>query len=365
MNTDRFRSGRAASGFTLVELLAATAAAVVVAGVALAVATHVLEQWARTGGSLVAAREAGQALELLERDLRSAVLARDGRVWLAATVQPDQAGAGDIRGTALGCWSASGQPKPGWASPGTAGSSLDLAPASGRLEDCRFGMAGVWLRLIAQVADDSTGPAGLAAPRAVGYQIVRHGAGGDPGATVRYSLFRSEVRTGGADSTFATGYDVFATAYNDPAVGGASLADAGNLRRPRRDQLLAGNVVDFGVRFRGRDAAGVPVLLFPTGNGNLGFAATVRDGTGTCSPVLGADPALPPVVASTHHYVWAEMSYGFPEEAEVFLRVLTEEGARQVEALEAGRLAGPTWWDLVRAHSQVFTRRVVFGGVAP
>jgi hypothetical protein len=60
----------------------------------------------------------------------------------------------------------------------------------------------------------------------------------------------------------------------------------------------------------------------------------------------------------------------FPQVVDVMIRVLTEDGARRLDALEAG--AGrlglrpaqyPTdaewWWGLVEANSEVFTRRIV------
>jgi hypothetical protein len=48
------------------------------------------------------------------------------------------------------------------------------------------------------------------------------------------------------------------------------------------------------------------------------------------------------------------------------VRILSEEGATLIEAVEAGRLARPAtyatdaewWWGLVEAHSAVFVRRV-------
>jgi hypothetical protein len=59
------------------------------------------------------------------------------------------------------------------------------------------------------------------------------------------------------------------------------------------------------------------------------------------------------------------MICGFPDEAEVFLRVLTAEGARQVALIENPPVnsSAPTagnWWDVAVANSQVFTRRITF-----
>lgn len=337
--------GASRSGFTLVELLAASAITVVVAGIMLAVLTQVSRTWARASGGLTAMQQGEQALDLLARDMQAAVLCRDGRVWLAATIQPDQSGGGDAGGT-LGAWSPAVR-KPGWTSPGAANSSLDLEPATGRIEECRFGMAGVWLRFAADVPDRNDTISSISAPRVVSYQIVRRAVSAGAGSTQRYALFRSEVRPYADDSparersSWSVGFDVFAAAYNG-TTGGGNPGDAGTVRRPRRDLLLANEVIDFGVRFHRAAADGTRRTLFPTGNGNLGFAATT-DTT--------ARPPNPTVQAGA-------MSYGFPTEAELFVRVLTEGGARQIAAFEAGQLTGPSWWAIATTHSVVLTRRV-------
>jgi hypothetical protein len=261
----------------------------------------------------------------------------------------------------LANWTAPGAPKPRAQTPDPAENSLVLTPASGRIEDCRFGMAGVWLRLITQVADDNRDTSHTSSPRAVAYQLVRHNLSNTGGATVRYSLFRSEVRAMGSRSTFAVGYDLFAAEYNDAAAGGTSLADAGTLRRPRRDQLLANNVIDFGVRFYARDVSSALICLFPRDSGNLGFAASVRDGRTSLAPAWGGNPALPPAGSSSHAYAPGEMSYGYPVVAEVAVRILSEDGAREIAALERGDLTGRGWWATALPMSRVFTRRIEIG----
>jgi prepilin-type N-terminal cleavage/methylation domain-containing protein len=343
--------------FTLVEVLVATAVTALIAGLMITVIVNVMSSWRRSSDTLQTNAQAKIALDYLAQDLGAVVMQRDARAWLIATVQPDQSGVGDAGGT-LGLWTASGggSLKPGWASPGSPTSSLDLDPASDRLEDCRFGMAGVWLRLITSVPDsnDTSGIQQTSAPRAVGYQIVRHPLSGSSTATsARYALFRAEVRpfhdTAGsqAASTLVNGYDLGAAPYTVATAN--NLADTGNIRRARRDILLANNIVDFGVRLHTRDpATGNLVLAFPTSNNNRGFAAT----TNTAFSPGG----------SSFTYLGAAMTYGFPEVAEVFIRVLTEEGARQIEALETGKLPGLDWWTIVNANSQVYTRRVIING---
>lgn len=343
------------SAFTLVEVLIASAVTALIAGLMITVIVNVMSSWRRSSDTLQTNAQAKLALDYLAQDLGAAIMQRDGRAWLIATIQPDQSGIGDVGGT-IGSWitSGGGTLKPGWSSPGAPTSSLDLDPASKRLEGYRFGMAGVWLRLITSVPDSnsSSGIQQTSAPRAVGYQIVRHPLSSSSAATAaRYALFRAEVRpfhdTAGsqAASTFVNGYDLGAPAYTTATAN--NLADSGNIRRARRDILLANNVVDFGVRFYTRGPTGNLVLAFPTSNTNRGFAAT----TNTAFLPGG----------SSFSYA-GDMTYGFPEVAEVFIRVLTEEGARQIEALEAGRLPGPDWWTIASASSQVYTRRIVIHG---
>jgi len=344
-------SAKARCAFTLVEVLVATAVTALIAGLMITVIVNVMGAWRRSTDSLQTNSQAKVALEYLAEDLGIAIMRRDGRAWLVATVQPDQTGAGDAGGS-IGTWAASGGGtlKPGWLGPGTPTSSLDLLPASGRLEDYRFGMAGVWLRLICGISDsNASNLQQTSAPRAVAYQIVRHPLSSSSTASAtRYSLFRSEVRpfhdtaASQAASTFVNGYDLNAVAYTTATT--TNLADAGNIRRPRREVLLANNVVDFGVRFFTRDATGNLVLVFPTSNTNRGFAVTT-------------DTTLAPGGSSFGY--GGSMTYGFPDVAEVFVRVLTEEGARRIEALESGKLPGLDWWTIATANSQVYTRRIV------
>ncbi len=363
MRTPRTVLLRGRGGHTIVELVVAAGITVALAAVMIGIIANVMETARRASGGLLASNQAKVALDFIAQDLQSAFLERDGAAWLVATIQGDQSGAGDVGGS-LARWTASGVLKPtGWTSPGAAGSSLDLDPVDAPIEGFRFGMAGVWLRFLAAIQDTNGSPLeDRSAPRAVGYQIVRHRVRDAAGSSERYSLFRSEVRpfhstpATALRSTFAVGYDLFATAYND---GGASAGagEPGGIRRPERDQILGNNVVDFGVRFFRRDpATGLEVLLFPSVATKRGFVAT-----------SGASLLPPAVGTPSHSYATAEMDAGFPEIAEIILRVLTDAGAQTIENLEAGRLGvrpaeyandGEWWWGVALANSEIFTRRV-------
>jgi hypothetical protein len=313
----------------------------------------------------------------------------------------------------------------------------------------RFGQAGVWLRMFVPVPDSNNGdPKNVsAAYRAVGYQIIRMRQT-NASQSYRYNLFRATVRPFAKDnsnntqarSTFSAGYDFFQvfntttswptgthtgviSLYNTPSAtnppggngangGGGGLAqdDAGNIRQPNRQQLIANNVIDFGVRIWGRtsDANGKPmdVLLFPasrnfTSSPNLGFAASTEDGFTRRNDQGQIVTAIQPSQPSGNSYTgwtWntSYMTYAFayntsgapgpvlastgrpcvPVYADVLLRILDDEGARLIDELEAGQAAGfaaqatPTgltaaqnWWRVAEAHSRVYTRRIQLLGV--
>jgi hypothetical protein len=124
--------------------------------------------------------------------------------------------------------------------------------------------------------------------------------------------------------------------------------------RPPGNRVIANNVIDFGVRLYVREGAAFR-LVFP---------AQAR--TSGSSPVVG----LPSDSGSTvpeeelSHLATGNFSdpsdfyrEAFPHLVEIHLRVLTDEGARLIQNLEAGRITG-NWWDIALANSRVFTRRV-------
>ena len=116
------------AGFTLIELIVATAITVLLAGLLIAITSGILSSWNRSRGRLTTSNQAKLALDILTTDLEGALMRNDDNVWLAATVQPDQGGTGDS-GASMASWNAAGggAMKPGWANPGTASSSLNPA----------------------------------------------------------------------------------------------------------------------------------------------------------------------------------------------------------------------------------------------
>lgn len=300
------------SGFTVLELLVAAGLTAMLATLLLALGVNLLGTWNRTQGHISLESRGQRVLDQLARDLQGAWRRDDGSVWLAATVQP---GLG-----ASGQWGEGGKPSAG---------SLELAAAT--LADMRFGVAGVWLRLFTTPpgADLRTGDP--AAPVAVSYQIIRRTLA-DGRADCRYLLYRAEISSA---ATFDAGYDLSADAYRRPAtIAGAP----GNLVSPLGRQVLAEDVIDFGVRIHGRPASrpysGTGLRqIFPDKALDLEF--------NQASPPLGGAPV-----------------HGGPCVIDVMLRMLTTEGARQIAGLEGQQRPGD-WWEIARTHSRVFTRRIV------
>ena len=298
--------------FTLLELLVASAITGLVAGLVLSLTASVLRNWTRSHGALMAEGQARVVLDQLTQDLRGALYRDDGKVWLAATVQPETSVSGlGMNGL-----------KP-------AGPSLN--PAADNLADARFGVGGVWLRFFTVTPGTDPRSNDPAAPVAVSYQLIRRSptsSGGSP----HYLLYRAGVTPA---ETFAAGYDLSASAYNTPVdVDGA----AGNVMRPALRQVLADNVIDFGVHFQGYatdSGSGAPVLqrIFPRDGTDLEFRAK--------SPAAAG-----------------EVGRSFPAVADILVRVLTDEGARRIGALEAGQIEGD-WWAIAEENSRVFTRRIL------
>lgn len=347
--------------FTIIELLVAASLTVLLIGLLLGMVTNVLAGWNRTSGAAEAATQARAIFALLERDISGAIVRREGGAWLVASIERST--------VAPATWApgANGFAKPVSGSEGVdrPGSSLNLAPASGALVDARFGQAGVWLRLITshQGENQTSDQATLSAPVAVAYQIVRQPVTRGERAEVGYVLFRSQVSP---VRTFLSGYDLLSADYQTGSPAPTPHSE-GELRVPLWESALATNVIDFGVRVSGRGPTGERQLLFPAteagapSQANLHFVATA---VGSSSLPAG----------------WPEahaVRRGVPEEIEVMVRILTEEGARRLRALEyppdgrapilpeGGVDGGDHWWRVAVENSYVFTWRITVEATSP
>lgn len=327
-------------GFTLLELLVAVTITLVIAGLMLAVTTNVLNLWRRSQAAHLQATTARQVFDLLEQDLQAAIHRRDANRWLAADIL-DSLGSLSNHGCLLG---------PGVMKPANGASLLSLpATESGSerlLQNARFGLSGIWLRFVTTNVES-----GGSLPTVVAYQIARRPVAGDPVATnaaaVRYSLYRSAISP--AD-TFAAGYDVtsggYASTTNSPSSTSSTAYRAPrNVMNPSHANMLGPNVVDFGCWLYVRNPDRTLRRIYPASAGDSSHEAV---GSSTADDTR------------------------YPEVADLMLRILTEEGATLLEAIEAGRVPRPPaygtdagwWWGVVEANSKVFTCRVEIKGRA-
>ncbi len=295
---------REVEGFTLVEVVVALAVTLLLAVMSVLAVRGLLTVWQRTHGGAVGAIEAKLALDQLERDVQSALLRSDGRVWWEVRV----VGEGEL---AAHGWELGGRMKPASES-----ERLVLERVEGSIADARFGRAGVWLRL---VSSDYDSDARASQPVAISYQIARRALGSGSGSPAGYALFREKM------SAKATFENVMGVGFGASAP--AALVGVEN------DDVLASHVVDFGVWVFARDSAGQRVRLFPTVNAVPTAAQFPREGE--------------------------------PVEVQVMLRVLSDEGATLLHAFETGRIepragmsADEAWWSIVEAHSRVCVRSI-------
>ncbi len=354
-------------GFTLIEILVALSVTALMVTLMVNITIGVLNVWNRSSGTLTTGNQARTLMDQIAQDLQGAIFKRDGNVWLAATVQKDQSGLGDA-GYSNAKWTKDAQPNAS-VKPGYLERSLDLAATrtggtdalatedQNKLENVRFGQAGVWLRFFTNVSgSDQTNPQKISAPRAVSYQICRVKIGSTLSDQVGYSLYRSEVRP---DYTFTNGYTIIAPAYDQPAAL-SSEWDAATIRKPHGSRIIANNVVDFGVRLLEKNAANELIEKFPATR--LGTGALVSAPATAPVNYLVTSSATP---TYTSYGSTVTPTTGFPVVAEVMVRILTQEGVNKLQAFESGKVTAPAgttdaeyWWALAEQNSNVFIRRV-------
>ena len=316
------------------ELIVAITIALLLVAVMLSVTQSTLKLWHRAQSVFTSDIEAKLVLDAVERDLHAAIFRDNGSAWLAVDViaAPETL-------TNHG-WRTSGTIKPSTSE----SLRLDPPPVGGRppsVADTRFGLSGAWLRFITtNIETKGSGNPGGSQPIAVSYQIGRRPlsgsvAAGNP-ATVRYTLFRSAVAN---DTTLLVGLDVLGTGYASSSSTFPAARAARSLTNPNSADAIGSNVIDLSVWLFARNASGELQLIFPVTN---------ADFTHTASS-LG----------------------DFPEVADVMMRVLTEDGAKMIDALESGagvviRPAGSTdaewWWSVAEANSRVHVRRIYLKG---
>lgn len=312
--------------FTLLELLVAVSITAVLATALIATAIGTLTIWQRSQGATEALSQAKVVFDLLERDFQAAYMRSDTDAMVAVDVVRDTATA-----SAHGWFAGTTKPST------TASEVLVPSGSSPEISDARFGLGGCWLRFITTRIDSNETGRDRSSPSAVGYVVLRKRIGTD-NSLVRYRLFRADVRqtssTSGRAGTFQAGYSLTGSSYTTSS---STQADTGTITTPATADVLADNVIDFGVWLYSRNSSGDLQRVFPATSGSFQFRSSA---TGARVDV-----------------------------ADVMVRVLTQEGARLINAIENGRTPRPTgltddewWWSVALAHSDVFSRRIELKG---
>ena len=310
-------------GFTILELLVASSVSIILIGLFLYVSANIMDAWRQSRDSLSANAKARIVLNTLTMDLESAILGHDRGVWLACDL---------LETTATSSrWERADYPQNEKPNDAT---SLEIDFANPELgpDHYRFGVAGVWLRFFASPTD-AAGSGDGGDVNAVAYQMIRrkpHSRSSEPDES--YNLYRSIVRS---DHTLEEvkedeGY------FIDQFDGRSYEGQPGEVTTPRNDSsLLVRDVVDLGAVFYRKNALGQDEALFPTTDGVRQFRVP-RD--------------------------------GIPDYADVYVRILNEEGAKQINAYERGLIPSTQsdfWWETVNRFSTIYTKRIHFKSGTP
>ncbi len=302
-------------GFTVIELLVASAVSVLLIGLFLGVTTNILDAWTQSRDSLSSNAKARMILNTLTVDLESALIRNDKGVWLACDILETT--------TNSGKWSIAANQKPS----DDTSLEIDLENNDLNSNDYRFGVAGSWIRFFTSAMDASTS-GDFGDINAVAYQMIRREPRSrSSDVDESYNLYRSVVRSDYTMEEVAEDKGFFIDAFDGEEFEG----QAGEIIAPRNDaSLIARDVVDFGVVFYERDINNRNQVLFP----KQGEPKQFR---------IPAD--------------------GIPTSVEIFVRILDDEGAKQINAYERGLVPSEDpdfWWNTVRQFSEVYTKRIYF-----
>ena len=363
------------SGFTLLELIVAVAVTALLTGMLLSISTQILDTQTTSSGRLESNQVAQSVLDRIQEDLQCAVYRNDGNIWMAISILEDNENSGEWK-------------KPNGNRNKPEEESLRIFksqwPSDIPLEDSeytdslgqiplrlsRFGVAGAWLRFFTQSPEIDQQGENTGAPRAVAYQIIRHGLTSSPTSTERYQLFRSDVS---AKNSFLAGYnlDLEEGGYGSSASSSSlDLNDGNSPRTPstvsnpiitdnpeysKASFSVASNIIDFGIR-----AYVLETNSYGTGNLVQIFP-----------PI---DPKNPNTLISNDLFVTSRPKENdrteppfqfFPDVVDIMIRVLTVEGANTLSAFEREIIPkneSQNWWSIAEENSDVFIRRIKIYG---
>lgn len=285
------------AGFTIIEILVASAVMVLLVGMVLALTTHILNTWNQASGTLTRHYEARIVLDLLTQDIESALFRSDGRIWMVSE-------------------------------------EAELPAAAGAIGDVTVTE---WLRFIGSAPDrPRTRSDGTPIPgdvTAIGYWVDY----GNPfGPSERGNLFSINRIVVDGERTFN---QFLARETHDnglaQSVDGFLAAAGAGTGSDRAQHLLAGNIVQFSVRF------------FMPGEANT-TGATGFDITDQREPVVFPGEYSGP--AGTVRVVR-------PLYVDVSVTVLSDPGVDRLKAMNRGD-EPEAIDDLLREESETFTRRI-------
>ena len=362
------------AGFTVLELMVAVAVTALLATALLSISSRVLETQRLASEALETNQVAQFVFDQIQEDLQCAIYQNDGNTWMAINILDTKENSKS--------WEFADDEDPDKGKP--LDDSLRLVMAhwpedeilpeneydvfkQAPFEKSRFGVAGTWLRFFTQAPELEQNSTNTSAPRAVAYQIIRHSITGSQTSSKRFQLFRSDVT---AKNTFEAGYNLHTDNTKYPDIqyysdysGSLDSNDPKTPRIPSTIQnpivlnpdysptsfSLAANIIDFGVRAyvleRNSFGTGKLIQVFPTFN------------NGQPNELL--------VTSLIKDHKLGSLYHAFPDVIDLFVRVLTNKGARLLENFEKGIFQSndkENWWTIAEENSEVYVRRVKIYG---
>lgn len=304
-------------GFTLIEMVVALAITALIGYFFISIGRDFVTAWDHIGDSLARETEARAALDQIARDMESAFFLEGTDDMFAVDVLSNSSNAGSK-------WESGSAERP-------SSSGFDTS-------NHEYGWAGCWVRLI------------TAAPtlNAVGYQIIRSTIKdtSPPSFTPRYMLYRNAALTKTTIDNFPSyGFDLSDAIY-DSSSGVATI---------QRPNILAVNVVDFGVR----------LYVYETDPTTDPSDVDAPDGLRLIFPANASSRLETTLPSNLSHRgsTFTGTVYGdrYPDVVEVFMRMLTEHGADALSDMEEGG-SNAQWDEIVANNSRLYRRYIVVRG---
>ncbi len=300
--------------FTLIEMVVSLAITAVIGYFFISIGRDFVTAWDNFGDSVARETEARSALDKIARDFESAYFIEGAGAMFAVDVLGDNSNTGSK-------WESGSAERP-------SGSGFDAT-------NHEYGWAGCWVRLM------------TASPtlNAVGYQIIRTTIRDSVG-TPRYMLYRNATLARDTVNNYATGqFSLTSSAYT---TGGAVASIT-------RNNILAVNVVDFGVR----------LYVYESDPTTDPSDVDAPDGLRLIFPANSSSRLESTIPSSLQHlgssFSGTDYATRYPDVVEVFMRVLSENGATEISEMEEGG-SNAQWDQIVANNSKLYRRYIVVRG---